>query len=213
MPNVALNRTHNISWQVMDIDKLVRSDQKCQRPLCLWFTGLPASGKSTLANSLEKRLVAAGHHTYTLDGDNLRHRLNRDLGFSEEDRAENIRRAAEVAGLFVDAGLIVIVSLISPVRVDRERARHLFAAGEFVEIFVDTPLEECERRDPKGLYAKARRGEVTGFTGVDAAYEPPAAPEIRLQTVGRTPEECVDEIVLALDSVSQGAYLASIDVR
>jgi bifunctional enzyme CysN/CysC len=144
-------------------------------------------------------MFAAGRHTYTLDGDNIRHGLNRDLGFSEADRVENIRRVTEVARLFVDAGLVVIVSFISPYRAEREFARSRFAPGEFLEIFVDTPLEECERRDPKGLYAKARRGELVNFTGIDSVYEAPASPEICLDTVTHSVEECVDRILFALE--------------
>jgi len=161
--------------------------------------GGSGSGKSTIANLLEKRLHADGRHTYILDGDNIRHGLNRDLGFTEEDRVENIRRVGEVAKLLVDAGLIVIVAFISPYRAERELARGLFDPGEFIEVFVDTPLEECERRDVKGLYAKARRGELKNFTGIDSDYEAPLAPEIHLHTVGTRPESCVDRIVRLLD--------------
>ncbi|MGB6720367.1 MAG: sulfate adenylyltransferase subunit CysN [Terracidiphilus sp.] len=202
MIDFALRRAANIHWQTMDIGKDARARQKLQKPVCLWFTGLSASGKSTIANLLEKRLFAAGRHTYTLDGDNIRHGLNRDLGFSEADRVENIRRVTEVARLLVDAGLVVIVSFISPYRAEREIARSRFDPGEFVEIFVDTPLAECERRDPKGLYAKARRGELLNFTGIDSDYEPPHSPEIRLDTVAFTPEECVDRILSDLDHSS-----------
>jgi bifunctional enzyme CysN/CysC len=197
MIDFALRRAANIRWQAMDVNKVARARQKLQKPICLWFTGLPASGKSTIANLLEKRLLAAGRHTYTLDGDNIRHGLNRDLGFAEADRVENIRRITEVARLFVDAGLVVIVSFISPYRAEREIARSRFEPGEFLEIFVDTPLEECERRDPKGLYAKARRGDLMNFTGIDSKYEPPESPEIRLDTVAHTAEECVDRILFA----------------
>ena len=179
MIGFALHRDRNLHWQTLDVDKATRAALKNQTPKCVWFTGLPGSGKSTLANLLEKRLHAEGRHTYVLDGDNLRHGLNRDLGFTEADRAENIRRVAEVAKLIVDAGLIVIVALISPFRAEREFARSLFAPGEFIEVFVDTPLDECERRDPKGLYAKARRGEIPNFTGVSAPYEAPVAPDVR----------------------------------
>ncbi len=183
----------------MDIDKNARAKLKLQQPLCLWLTGLPAAGKSTIANALEKRLFAAGHHTYLLDGDDIRLGLNKDLGFSETDRNENIRRVSEVARLLVDAGLIVIVSFISPYRAQRDRARSLFGPMEFLEIFVDTPLRECERRDPKGLYAKARRGELKNFTGIDSPYEPPDSPEVHLQTTLRTPDECVDSIQKVLN--------------
>jgi bifunctional enzyme CysN/CysC len=178
----------------MDIDKNARAKQKLQQPMCLWLTGLPAAGKSTISNALEKRLFAAGHHTYLLDGDDIRLGLNKDLGFSEADRNENIRRVSEVARLLVDAGLIVIVSFISPYRTHRDRARSLFEPGEFLEIFVDTPLEECERRDPKGLYAKARRGELKNFTGIDSPYEPPDSPEVHLQTMLQSPDECVNRV-------------------
>src|SRR5204863_4538635 len=156
-----------------------------------WFTGLSGSGKSTIANLLEKRLAAEGRHTYLLDGDNVRHGLNRDLGFTEADRVENIRRVAEVAKLMVDAGLVVLVSFISPFRAERQMARELFDEGEFVEVFVDAPLEECERRDPKGLYAKARAGLVKNFTGIDSAYEPPDKPEVHL-TPQQRPDECAE---------------------
>jgi bifunctional enzyme CysN/CysC len=195
-----LPRAANIRWQVLDIDKEARSRQKLQKPVCLWFTGLSGAGKSTVANLLEKRMFVAGRHTYILDGDNVRHGLNRDLGFSEADRVENIRRVLEVARLFVDAGLVVIVSFISPYREERYLARSRFEPGEFVEIYVDTSLEECERRDPKGLYAKARRGELVNFTGIDSAYEPPESPEVRLDTIADTPEECVDLIISHLES-------------
>jgi bifunctional enzyme CysN/CysC len=199
MIDFALRRAANIHWQAMEVDKDARARQNLQKPICLWLTGLPASGKSTIANLLEKRLFLAGRHTYTLDGDNVRHGLNRDLGFSEADRVENIRRITEVARLMVDAGLIVIVSFISPYRAEREVARSRFRDGEFIEIFVDAPLEECERRDPKGLYAKARRGELINFTGIDSEYEPPLSSEIRLDTLSQGPEECVRRILLALE--------------
>ena len=191
----ALRRAVNVHWQALEVTKPARAGLKQQQPRCLWFTGLSGSGKSTVANMLEKRLHADGRHTYILDGDNVRHGLNRDLGFTEADRVENIRRIGEVAKLLVDAGLIVIVSFISPYRAERELARGLFESGEFVEIFVDTPLEECERRDVKGLYAKARRGELKNFTGIDSDYEAPEAPEIHLRTLETKPEVCVERIV------------------
>jgi len=194
MIHFALRRAANIHWQALEIHKSARAAQKLQRPTCLWFTGLSASGKSTIANLLERRLFAAGKHTYLLDGDNVRHGLNLDLGFAEPDRVENIRRATEVARLFVDAGLIVLVAFISPYRAERAAARSRFEEDEFIEIFVDAPLEECERRDPKGLYAKARRGELVNFTGIDSNYEPPEFPELHLDTTQLTPEECVDRI-------------------
>lgn len=180
-----LRRATNVHWQALDLNKQDRSALKRQRPCVLWFTGLSGSGKSTVANLVERALHSEGRHTYLLDGDNVRHGLNRDLGFSDADRVENIRRVAEVAKLFVDAGTIVIVAFISPFRAERKLARDLVAAGEFMEVFVDTPIEECRRRDPKGLYARADRGEIKNFTGVDSPYEPPLDPEIHLRTVGK----------------------------
>ena len=203
MIHFALRRASNVHWQALEVTKAGRAEIKNQRARCLWFTGLSGSGKSTIANLLEKRLHAEGKHTYILDGDNVRHGLNRDLGFTEEDRVENIRRVGEVARLLVDAGLIVIVAFISPFRTDRELARSLFDPGEFVEVYVDTPLEECERRDVKGLYAKARRGELKNFTGIDSDYEAPSAPEIHLHTMNTQPEVCVDEIFHVLRSWRQ----------
>ena len=191
----ALRRADNIHWQQLDVDRNARARSKGQTPACLWFTGLSGSGKSTLANLVEQRLHTLGHHTYLLDGDNVRHGLNRDLGFTDEDRVENIRRVAEVARLMVDAGLIVLVSFISPFRSERRMARDRFGAGEFHEIFVDTPLEVCEQRDVKGLYAKARAGKITNFTGIDSPYERPEAAELHLQTVDKTPESMVQKIV------------------
>lgn len=191
----------HVYWQTIGVSKEVRSRQKSQKAMCLWLTGLSASGKSTIADLLDKRMSDAGMHTYILDGDNIRHGLNRDLGFSDTDRAENTRRITEVARLFVDAGIVVIVSFISPFRADRESARNSFAPGEFTEIFTDAPLAECERRDPKGLYAKARRGELPNFTGIDGDYEPPTSPEIWLNTAAYNPEECVERILLALKSL------------
>lgn len=198
MIDFALRRASNIHWQAMELNKAARADLKHQRPRCIWFTGLSGSGKSTVANLLDKRLHVEGRHTYLLDGDNVRHGLNRDLGFTEADRVENIRRVAEVAKLMVDAGLIVLVSFISPFQSDRRMARELFETGEFVEVYVDTPIEECERRDVKGLYAKARRGELQNFTGIDSPYEAPAAPEIHLHGGRDTPEDCVAQIYAAL---------------
>jgi len=187
-----LRRAANIHWQALDVTKESRAELKHQKPAVLWFTGLSGSGKSTIANLLEKKLHAAGRHTYILDGDNVRHGLNRDLGFTEEDRVENIRRVGEVAKLMVDAGLLVLVSFISPFRAERRMAREMLGEGEFVEIFVDTPFEECARRDPKGLYARALKGELKNFTGVDSPYERPENADVHLETVGRTPEELVD---------------------
>lgn len=191
----ALRRSTNIRWQQLSIDKAARAQQKKQVPVCIWFTGLSGSGKSTIANLLEKRLYDSGKHTYLLDGDNVRHGLNRDLGFTEADRVENIRRIAEVAKLMVDAGLIVIASFISPFQAERQMARELFSKDEFIEIFIDTPLAECEKRDVKGLYAKARRGELKNFTGIDSAYERPEHPELTLDTFLLSAEECVEKII------------------
>ncbi|MDE2007591.1 MAG: adenylyl-sulfate kinase [Rhodospirillales bacterium] len=187
-----------ITWHRLDIDKAARAALKGQRPAVLWFTGLSGAGKSTIANLVEKRLHAMGLHTMSLDGDNVRHGLNRDLGFAEADRVENIRRIAEVARLFVDAGVIVLVSFISPYRAERMMAREKVESGEFLEIFVDTPVDECRRRDPKGLYARADAGLLRNFTGVDAPYEPPEAPEIRLRTLEAEPERLAEQVVAEL---------------
>src|ERR1700712_3329476 len=191
-------RNADIVWHRMEVDKATRSLMKHQKPAVLWFTGLSGAGKSTIANEVEKRLHALGHHTMILDGDNVRHGLNRDLGFSEADRVENIRRIAEVSRLFVEAGLIVIVSFISPYRAERMLARERVGEDEFLEIFVDTPIDECRRRDPKGLYEKADSGQIRNFTGVDAPYEEPLDPEIRLRTLERGPDALADEVVAAL---------------
>ena len=188
----------NIHWHRFNVDKDARAHMKAQKPAVLWFTGLSGAGKSTIANLVEKRLHAQGRHTMLLDGDNVRHGLNRDLGFSEADRVENIRRVAEVAKLFVEAGMIVLVSFISPYRAERMLARECVEAGEFLEIFVDTPVDECRRRDPKGLYQKADAGQIRNFTGVDAPYEAPDAPEIRLRTMEATPEVLAEQVVDAL---------------
>ncbi len=165
-----------------------------QRPLCIWLTGLSASGKSTIANALELALYQSGLHTFLLDGDNVRHGLNQDLGMSDADRAENIRRVGEVAKFMVNAGLIVVTAFISPFRRDRDRVRALFADGEFIEVFIDAPLEACERRDPKGLYQKARAGQIKDFTGIDSPYEPPLHPDIVLHTHQHTVDECVAQL-------------------
>jgi bifunctional enzyme CysN/CysC len=194
MIDFALRRASNVHWQALDVDKASRAAQKDQKPAVVWFTGLSGSGKSTIANLVEKRLSSLGKHTYILDGDNVRHGLNRDLGFTEEDRVENIRRVGEVAKLMADAGLIVLVSFISPFASERRMVRELLDDGEFLEIFVDTPFEECAKRDPKGLYAKALRGEIKNFTGVDSPYEAPEHPELHLKTVGRTTEELASEV-------------------
>ena len=194
----ALRRAGNIHWQHLDVDKAARARIKHQQPRCLWFTGLSGAGKSTIANLVDKKLLAMGRHAYVLDGDNVRHGLNKDLGFTDEDRVENIRRVAEVAKLMADAGLIVLVSFISPFRAEREMARSLFEPGEFLEVFVDTPLAEAERRDAKGLYAKARRGELRNFTGIDSPYEAPEAPELRLCTADADPVVLADAVIAAL---------------
>ena len=188
----------DVYWQRLDVDKNARAALKGQKPAVLWFTGLSGAGKSTIANLVEKRLLALGRHSMTLDGDNVRHGLNRDLGFSEADRVENIRRVAEVAKLFVDAGMIVLVSFISPYRNERMLARDSVEPGEFLEIFVDTPVDECRRRDPKGLYQRADAGQIRNFTGVDAPYEAPENPEIRLRTLDATPEVLAEQVVDAL---------------
>ena len=198
----ALRRASNIYPQALEINQAARAALLQQTPRCIWFTGLSGSGKSTIANLLEKRLHAQGLATYLLDGDNVRHGLNRDLGFTEADRVENIRRVAEVAKLMVDAGMVVLVSFISPYAAERRMARSLFARGEFIEVFVDTPLAECERRDVKGLYAKARSGALKNFTGIDSAYEAPAEPEIHLHPASTRAEICADLVARMLDQPS-----------
>ena len=194
MIHFALRRASNIHWHSLDVDREARQQQKQQQARCVWFTGLSGSGKSTIANLLEKRLHAAGRHTYVLDGDNLRHGINRDLGFTEADRVENIRRVAEIARLMTDAGLIVLVSLISPYRADRDLARGLLPAGDFLEVFVDTPIAVCEQRDPKGLYAKVRSGVIKNFTGIDSPYEAPLQPELRINTTETSAPEAAEMI-------------------
>lgn len=181
----------NLTWHQSQVSKAERAQQKLQRPCVIWFTGLSGAGKSTLANALERALHARGRHSYLLDGDNVRHGLNRDLGFSDTDRVENIRRIAEMAKLFVDAGLIVMTAFISPFRADRQLARDLVAADEFIEVHVATPLSICEERDPKGLYRKARAGEIRQFTGIDSAYETPEAPELVVDTAANDLAGCV----------------------
>jgi bifunctional enzyme CysN/CysC len=194
----ALRRAANIHWQALLIGKAERAALKRQKPAILWFTGLSGAGKSTIANLVEQQLAAAGHHTMLLDGDNVRHGLNRDLGFTEADRVENIRRAGEVAKLMVESGLIVLCSFISPYRSERDMVRALVGEGEFIEVFVDTPLADCIKRDPKGLYAKAKAGRLKNFTGIDAPYEPPAAAELHLRTLQHSPEALANGVVAAL---------------
>ena len=200
MIRFALRRASNIHWQALDVDRSARARLKHQRPTVLWFTGLSGSGKSTVANLVEKALYARGRHTIVLDGDNIRHGLNRDLGFTDVDRVENIRRVAETAKLMSDAGLIVLVSFISPFRSEREMARGLMPEGEFVEVFVDTPIAVCRQRDPKGLYARADAGEIKNFTGVDSPYEPPATPDVHLKTEAVGPEALAEQVIAYLET-------------
>ncbi|GGZ97051.1 sulfate adenylyltransferase subunit CysN [Novosphingobium arvoryzae] len=195
MLHFSLRRAQNVHWQALDITRAAHAALKHQKPAVLWFTGLSGSGKSTIANMVEKRLHALGHHTFLLDGDNVRHGLNKDLGFTEADRIENIRRVGEVAKLMTDAGLIVLTAFISPFAAEREMVRAMLPAGEFIEIFVDTPLEVAEARDVKGLYKKARSGQLKNFTGIDSPYEAPRNPEIRVDTTRETPEEAATRIV------------------
>lgn len=198
MIRFGLRRATNLTWQALTIDKAARAAQKGQKPAVLWFTGLSGAGKSTIADLVEKRLLSHGKHTYLLDGDNIRHGLNRDLGFTDADRVENIRRVAEVAKLMADAGLIVLTSFISPFKAERDMARALMAEGEFLEIHVDTALEACAARDPKGLYAKAKAGLIKNFTGIDSPYEAPDAPELRLDTATLTAEEAAEKVLILL---------------
>jgi bifunctional enzyme CysN/CysC len=198
MIHFSLRRAQNVHWQALDISRDTHANLKNQKPAVLWFTGLSGAGKSTIANLVEKRLVRMNRHTFLLDGDNVRHGLNRDLGFTDADRVENIRRVGEVARLMTDAGLIVITAFISPFRAERQMVRDMMAAGEFVEIHIDTPLAEAERRDVKGLYKKARAGQLAHFTGIDSPYEAPEAPEIRIDTTKLSPEQAADLIVEAL---------------
>jgi bifunctional enzyme CysN/CysC len=198
MIEFSLSRATNVHRQAMDVTKSSRSLLNGHKPAILWFTGLSGAGKSTIANLVERKLAAMGVHTYALDGDNIRQGLNKDLGFSDEDRIENIRRIGEVAKLFVDSGLIVTASFISPFRAEREMVRGLVDKNEFIEIFVDVPLEVAESRDPKGLYRKARAGEIRNFTGIDSPYEPPLNAELRLDTSHGTAEALADEVLAFL---------------
>jgi bifunctional enzyme CysN/CysC len=198
MLQAALRPAENVQWQALDVGRANRSVQKNQKACVLWFTGLSGAGKSTIANLVEKKLFGMGRHTYLLDGDNIRHGLNRDLGFTDADRVENIRRVGEVARLMTDAGLIVLVSFISPFRSERRLARSLLGAGEFFEIFVDTPLAVAEARDPKGLYRKARAGRIRNFTGIDSPYEPPENPEIRIDTSRVSAEQAAEQVIAQL---------------
>jgi len=197
----ALRRSENVHWQAIDVDKAARSALSRQKPCIVWLTGLSGAGKSTIANLVERRLHSLGHHTYILDGDNVRHGLNKDLGFTDADRVENVRRVGEVAKLMVDAGLIVLVSFISPFRSERRSVRALVEEGEFIEVFVDAPLSVVEARDPKGLYKRARRGEVKNFTGIDSPYEAPEHPELHLDTSILTPEEAIARVIEVMERV------------
>lgn len=188
----------NVVWHNTSVTHEMRIGLKQQTPVVLWFTGLSGSGKSTVANAVERKLLALRKHSYLLDGDNVRHGLNKDLGFSDKDRVENIRRIGEVAKLFVDAGNIVLTAFISPFISDREHVRQLLQPSEFLEVFVDTPLETCEQRDPKGLYKKARSGEIKHFTGIDSDYQPPRNPDIHIKTAELSVEACANQVVQAL---------------
>ncbi|UTZ26451.1 adenylyl-sulfate kinase [Vibrio campbellii] len=188
----------DVVWHNTSVTHEDRVALKQQKPVVLWFTGLSGSGKSTVANAVESKLLALGKHSYLLDGDNVRHSLNKDLGFSDLDRIENIRRIGEVAKLFVDAGNIVLTAFISPFISDREQVRQLMQQGEFLEVFVDTPLAICEQRDPKGLYKKARAGEIKHFTGIDSEYQAPISPEIHIKTAELSVEACADQVIRAL---------------
>jgi bifunctional enzyme CysN/CysC len=191
----ALRRSQNVHAQALDVTREARAAMKGQKPVLLWFTGLSGAGKSTIANLVEKKLHASGRHTFLLDGDNVRLGLNRDLGFTEADRAENVRRVGETAKLMLDSGLIVLAAFISPYRSERDMVRQMLPEGEFVEIFVDAPLAEAEKRDPKGLYRKARAGEIPNFTGIGSPYEAPERPDIRIDTTRLSPEQAAVEVV------------------
>ncbi|WP_210447106.1 adenylyl-sulfate kinase [Vibrio crassostreae] len=196
--------SNDVVWHNSTVTHQDRVQQKQQKPVVLWFTGLSGSGKSTVANAVESRLLSLNKHSYLLDGDNVRHGLNKDLGFSDTDRIENIRRIGEVAKLFVDAGSIVLTAFISPFIADRQQVRDLMGKGQFLEVFIDTPLEVCEQRDPKGLYKKARAGEIKHFTGIDSAYEAPVSPEIRVETANQSIEDCA---IFVVNQLSEMGYL------
>jgi bifunctional enzyme CysN/CysC len=198
MLHFALRRSQNVHWQPVDVSREHHAALKNQKPAVLWFTGLSGAGKSTIANLVEKKLARMNRHSFLLDGDNVRHGLNKDLGFTDADRVENIRRVGEVAKLMTDAGLIVITAFISPFRSEREMVRQMIGAGEFFEIFIDTPLADAEARDVKGLYKKARAGQLQNFTGISSSYEPPVDPEIRIDTTKMSAEEAADLIVAQL---------------
>ncbi|MDE2410880.1 MAG: adenylyl-sulfate kinase, partial [Sphingomonadales bacterium] len=195
MLHFSLRRAQNVHWQALDVSREHHAALKNQKPVVIWFTGLSGAGKSTIANLVEKKLARMNRHTFLLDGDNVRHGLNKDLGFTDADRVENIRRIGEVAKLMTDSGLIVLTAFISPFRAERQMVRDMMAPGEFLEIFIDTPLAEAEERDVKGLYAKARSGQLKNFTGIDSPYEPPLAPDMRIDTTAMTPEEAADLII------------------
>lgn len=197
-------KNENIVWHPTQVSKLQRAEQKNQRPCILWFTGLSGSGKSTVANAVESKLFEAHCHSYLLDGDNVRHGINKDLTFTDEDRIENIRRIGEISKLFIDSGLIVLTAFISPFRADRAMVRELVGEAEFVEVFIDTPIEVCEQRDPKGLYKKARQGQIKHFTGIDSPYEAPEHPEVVVKTAELNIEECANHV---LDYLKQHQYI------
>ena len=204
MLHFSLRRAQNVHWQAMDVTRERHAELKNQKPAVLWFTGLSGSGKSTVSNLVEKKLASMGRHTFLLDGDNIRHGLNKDLGFTQADRIENIRRIGEVAKLMTDAGMIVLTAFISPFRAERDMVRAMLPDGEFIEVFVNTPLAEAEKRDVKGLYKKARAGELDNFTGIDSPYEAPESPEIEIDTLKMTPEQAADIIVSKLLDQSNG---------
>ncbi len=191
-------RSYNVHWQALEVTREFRAESKQQKPAVLWLTGLSGAGKSTIANLVEKKLASTGRHTFLLDGDNVRHGLNKDLGFTDADRVENIRRVGEVARLMTDAGLIVVTAFISPFRAERKMVRQMMQSGEFFEVFVDTPLEQAEARDVKGLYRKARAGQLENFTGIDSPYEPPDAPDLRIDTTRTSADQAADAIIALL---------------